>query len=324
MRRLVPVLTPVLLFLLAGCAEERGAGNSIETENSVAARMLPVDSLLGIQGTPQPRTMIATLRLARENFHFEHSSRDGHDLRLESSQGDPLPFHIVFWDSAASLGRINVRLDSGILASNREIRMRWNTEQTKTLSDYASTWKGFTPNQILQWNSVLVDDFEDGNDTSSLPTRALWRNSLTTNASLTLNVAESGRNRPGKSLRATYSANYPSYVLVGVPFGSRPVVGRSLDSLVFYVRGKGLFYVAFEHLNGSLGPKAWLRFYLDSNWTRRSIRPSDLEIGNGNGMAFDWNRVKDSLTDLTFFAQDGSEFQLDDIRLHGISPGDLH
>jgi len=322
MRRIPLVLASLFALLLCGCAEERTAGNSIETENSLSARMLPLDSLLGTAATPRPRTLVAALRLGRTNFPFEHSTRDGHDLRLETPQGDPIPFHIAFWDSAAALARLEVRLDSAVQIAHRGIRLRWNSDQAKSLSDSASTWRGFSREQVLDWTSVLVDDFEDGNDTSSLPSRTPWRNGLTNNASLSLSVVEAGRGRTGKALKATYAANYPSYVLVGVPLG-RMVVARSLDSLVFQVRGKGLFYVAFEHLEGSRGAKAWQRFYLDSGWTRKVVRTSELEFGNGVGDVYDWPRVKASLTDITFFAQDGSEFQIDDIRLHGLVAGDL-
>lgn len=316
-------LAPLLALLLTNCAEERSAGNSIETENSVAARLLPIDSLLGASPSPTPRSVVATLRLGRANFPFDRSTRDGRDLRLETPRGEPIPFHIAFWDSAAALARLEVRLDSAVQASDRSLRLRWNVDQAKTLSDSIATWRGFSREQILAWTSVLVDDFEDGDDTSSVPGRTVWRNALTTNAGLTLSVTDAGRGRPGKALKATYSANYPSYVLVGVPLGKRMVVARSLDSLVFHVRGKGLFYVAFEHLEGSNGAKAWQRFYLDSGWTRKVVRTSELEFGNGVGQVYDWPRVRDSLTDITFFAQDGSEFQIDDIRLHGLVADDL-
>lgn len=310
-------------FLGLGCAEERMAGNSIETENSVAARTMPVDSLLDSATTSSWKTFVVTLRLNRWNFPFARSTGDGRDLRLESSRGDTLPFRIVFWDSSAALGRLQVRLDSAILASRSGIVLRWGDRSGRSLSDSAATWKGLTSTQAMLLTSTLVDDFEDGDDTTSLPWRDTWRSGLSTNATLSVSVEASGHGRSGKALRARFTAPSPSYVLVGVPFGSGHHVFRSLDSIVFQVRGSGTFGVALEHLDGWIGPKTWKNFALDSTWRRVSIRPSDFEPPDSVGHNYGWDRVKDSVTDITFFGRDGSEFQIDNLLLHGIVPGDL-
>lgn len=309
--------------LFAGCANDRSAGNSIETENSVAARMLPLDSLLGVRDSSMKAATVVTLRLNRWNFPFARSSGDGHDLRIETDAGAAIPFRIVFWDSTAELARLQVRLDSSILASQAGIRLRWGTDQAKSLSDSAATWKGFSSAQVLMLTSTLVDNFEDGDDTSSLPSHNPWRNGLTTNASLSLTIENAGHGRSGKAMRAVFSADSPSYVLVAVPLGYGHHVARSLDSIVFQVRGKGNFSVALEHLDGYLGPKAWKSFDLDTAWRRVSIRPSDFDSATGVGRNYGWDRVKDSITDLTFFGRDGSEFQIDNILLHGLVPDDV-
>lgn len=323
MRRGPLLAIPAASLLALGCADERAAGNSIETENSVAARTMRIDSLIDPATASSWKTYVATLRLNRGNFPFARSTADGRDLRLESTRGDTLPFRIVFWDSSAEVGRLQVRLDSGILASRAGIVLRWGAGRDRTRSDSAATWRGFTAAQTAHLTTTLLDDFEDGDDTSSLSGGNTWRSGLSTNASLSVSVESSGHGRSGKALRARFTAPDPSYVLVGVPFGSGHHVFRSLDSIVFQVRGTGTFAVALEHLDGWIGPKTWKHFALDTAWRRVSIRPTDFEAPDSVGHNYGWDRVKDSVTDITFFGRDGSEFQIDNILLHGIVPGDL-
>lgn len=311
-----------LAVLLPGCAQERSAGNSIETENSLAARDIPYDSIFDAPPPSSWKAMIFTLRLNRWNFPFAQSTADGRDLRVRTADGKPLSFQIVFWDSAAALARVKVRLDSADLANHSTVRLAWGDRTSSPLTDSASTWSGFSPSQILLLTSAPVDDFEDGDDTSSLPGRNVWRNGLSTDANLTVTIGDAGHGRAGKALKAVFSAPSPSYVVVAVPLGG-PHVARSLDSVVFWTRGKGTLSLALEHLSGYVGPKAWVHLSLDTAWTRVRIRPSDFLPAEGSGWNQGWNRVRDSLTDLTFIGSDGSEFQIDDIRFHGLNPGDL-
>lgn len=314
------------LVLLAGCADDRSAGNSIETENSVAARVLRLDSIVGATSTKTGNSAaVVTLRLNSLNFPFARSSADGRDLRIETSSGEAIPFRIVFWDSAANVARVQVRLDSGVLASLQGIRLRWGVHQTKPLSDSAATWSGFTASQMSMLTTTLVDDFEDGDDITSLPWKYPWRSSLSArNASLSWSIEGAGHGRSGNALRARFTADsVNSWVLVGVPFGPGHHVFRSLDSIVLQARGKGVLTVALEHLDGALGPKTWKSIILDTAWKRIRLRPSDFDSADGVGQNLGWERVRDSVTDITFFGWSGSEFQIDNILLHGIVPDDL-
>lgn len=311
---------------LAGCADDRSAGNSIETENSVAARVLRIDSIIGGTSTKTGNSaVVITLRLNSLNFSFSRSSTDGRDLRIETSGGDAIPFRIVFWDSVANVARVQVRLDSALLASGQGIRLCWGTQQPKPLSDSVATWSGFTASQMAMLTTTLVDDFEDGDDITALPWKYPWRSSLSAkNASLSWSIEDAAHGRSGKALRARFTADsVNSWVLVGVPFGASHHVFRSLDSIVFQARGKGVLTVALEHLDGALGPKTWKSIILDTAWKRIRIRPSDFDSADGVGQNLGWERVRDSVTDISFFGWTGSEFQVDNILLHGIVPDDL-
>jgi len=310
-----------MLLVLASCGE-RSAGNSVETENTAAARVLEVDSFLPAWNRPSGGT-VATLRFDRTNFVFSASTGNGRDLRFERLDGSLLPFDVDVWDSVAEIGRVLVRLDATLLLPRAAIRMRWGVDQTSPANPSA-VWSGLPESVGLLANSVPVDDFENGNDTTELPDRPVWRDGASDSAAISaLSFPSAGQSRPGTALHVAYSASSPHYGVVATALSTGPRILRSLDSLVFWTRGTGTLYVAFEHLTGSVGPKAWMHFALDTSWTRIRIRPSDLDTADGIGYNDGWSAVRDSVTDLTFIVQDGSDLWLDDVRLHGIDLDDL-
>jgi hypothetical protein len=318
-RALVSLLA-VLLFL-SGCGEPQ-AGNSVETENTAGARVLEVDSFLPAWNHPTGGT-VATLRFDRANFVFSASTRNGRDLRFERLDGSLLPFEVDVWDTSAEIGRVLVRLDSSLYAPQAAVRMRWGSSQASSANP-TGVWSGLPDSVALLANSVLVDDFEGGDDTTKLPDLDVWRDGFSDSAYVSpLAFPTAGQSRPGTALHVTYSAPSPSYAVVATSLSNGPRSLRSLDSLVFWARGTGTLSVAFEHLTGLVGPKAWAQIPLDTGWTRVRIRPTDLDSADGIGYNFGWSYVRDSVTDLTFILQDGSDFWLDDVRLHGIDRDDL-
>ncbi len=320
---------PVLLALLASCAMDRAAGNSVETESDfAAARLLDVDSLLPEWNRPTGSTTVATLRFDRFNFDFSHSRPDGRDVRLERQDSTLLPFEVVYWDTAARLGRLNVRLDSSLLRSDAKIRVRWGGSFGTILSDRIRTWEGIHEARKLDLTSQAVADFESGGDTTLLPTRSLWKNFAMDSARiLGMAIAPADKGRPGAALHLRYvKTNRNSYAVVNTMLirgSSAPRSLRALDSIVFWARGNGQLRFAFDHVQGDRWPKAWTTRTLDSTWTRYSIRPVDLDPPSSVGNIVGWEGVRDSVTHLTFIADNGSDIWLDDIRLHGVNRDDL-
>lgn len=326
---MIPRLCAVLLFVLVlgACAPERSAGNSVETESDIAARLLPVDSILPEWNHPADSLTVVTLRFDRTNFDFSMTSADGSNLRLERIDGSLLAFEIVYWDSAAAIGRLRVRLDAFLLERNKEIRLRWNDSSATSLPDPVRTWEGIGNSQKLALNSVLVDDFESGSDTTLLPTRPLWETFADDSATiLGFSFPDAGRGRSGKVVHLEYTSVGTWYALVKTPVirGTiEPRSFRALDSIVLWARGSGKLIVAFDHLTNGVGPKAWITKSLDTNWVRYAIRPQDLDTADGIGGNAGWNAVRDSVTHVTFIVNRGTDLWLDDVRLHGIDLDDV-
>lgn len=322
------IAIPIALAFVIGCSNERSAGNSFETESDVAARVIQVDTILPAWNTPLDSTTVATLRFHAGNFDFGKPRPDGRDLRVLRIDSSPVSFELEAWDSKAKIGRLRVRLDSRLLRPKAQIVVKWGDSTTKGGADSTATWKGIPAAQQLLLNSVLVDDFESGVEMSLLPTWPLWQtDSSDSGKILSVTHDSAGMLRPGKVARIRYQAKGEWFVVFKVPLVRESITPRSLrslDSIVLWTRGKGRFFVAFDHQSDGKAPKAWKAMDLDSTgWSRLRIGPQDFDSANGTGGNVGWPKVRDSVTHLTFLAGAGGEFFLDDIRLHGVDRDDL-
>jgi hypothetical protein len=315
------------LLAWVGCSDERFVGNSVETENSVAARELSVDSLMEGRWPPYLGTMVVPVRLDRSNFDFGKADSRGSGIGFEQMDGRALPFELVAWDSAAKLGRLQVRLEMNLFGGGQRIRLLSGLGRDAMGSDSLATWAWIPQNIKDLWTSVLLDDFEDGDSTTLLVPRTRWRwGAIGTGFVAGPVIDAAGSGRRGKALRASYSAPNGSYVVMAASLGTAPRSLRTMDSLVFWMRGSGKVHVAFEHLKSGVGPKSWIQKTLDTAWTRVCVRPKDLEPAGAPGNAYTvygWNTVRDSVTDLSFIVQEGGEVHLDDIRIHGVDRDDF-
>lgn len=118
-----------------------------------------------------------------------------------------------------------------------------------------------------------------------------------------------------------------AWVLTGTTLRDKTWNLSLLDSIVFYAKGDGQIRVAVENWDKvseelSMNLKAasgWLD--LDSTkWQRYVIEPSDLvmnALDNADGLK-PWTYVRGWVKQLNFFAQGGSNFYIDDIKLYGV------
>jgi len=315
----------VLGGTLMSCMEDRHAGNTTQTENTVAARTFRVDSLLPCWNRPFFQATVATLKLDSTNFDFQETDTAGRDLSVQNVAGEAVPFEVDGWDKPARMGRLYVRIDTGILRHGSDFVLRWK-QPLESRSNADSVWKSITDSQKLALRSVLVADFENGNDTTSLPTHPLWETYITDTAVASpIKYVSNGTGRPGKVLYLDSATMNRGKVVFKTPLvkGRLPRSIRSMDSLVFWVKGtKGFsMFVAFDHYSLF---KAWRLDTLDSVWTRVRYRPSDLvPASNTNGGNRGWEAVRDSVTDLTFILNGGNKLYLDDIRIYGLDRDDL-
>jgi hypothetical protein len=118
-----------------------------------------------------------------------------------------------------------------------------------------------------------------------------------------------------------------AWVLVGTSLRDKTWNLSLLDSIVFYAKGDGQIRVAVENwdkVSEELGmnlkaASEWID--LDSTkWQRYVIEPSDLimnALDNADGLK-PWTYVRGWVKQLNFFAQGGSNFYIDDIKLYGV------
>lgn len=327
MRALARLLAVVgVLPLLLGCSE-RIAGSTTETENVLTAVVFSVDSLLADQGRFKHAPTVATLRLDSSNVDFMATDSMGRDLVVERMDSLPLPFSIVYWDRNASLGRLHVRLDSLQLTPGSRIRLRWKAP-LQVRSNPTTVWRAISPSQVLAVSSFLVDDFERSTTRSLLPDSASWYSVASDSATVSVpKLDTAGAGHSGHAAMIAYdapSATY-QYALLGIALGSRPVNLRSLDSMVVWVKGSGKLSIALDRLTPGDKGKAWMHMALDSIWTRVRIRPQDFDSASPTGVGnnIGWEKVRDSVTNLSFLVAGGSELRVDDIRFYGIDGNDL-
>ncbi|MEK7391485.1 MAG: hypothetical protein AAB214_02870, partial [Fibrobacterota bacterium] len=295
------------------------AGSSSETENILTARLLRVDSLLPEWNRPTVSPTVATLRLDSSNFPFALVSASGSEIVVERLDSTPIPFRTVFWDKQAKRARLEVRIDPAILASGTRLRLRWNAKDS-TRSDSTKVWSALPDSQRQILTSVLVDDFEHSDLGSRLPGSGTWYTLAADSAVITQpEIVTAPKGRTGNVLHYSYACD-KGYCYAGLPLAmGLPRSLRTLDSIVFWVKGPAKLAVSFDHKGVG---KAWVHRMIDSNWTRLALGPNSIDT-NTSGGNIGWNRVRDSVTDLSFFVAQGSNLWLDDIRFHGPNRDDL-
>ena len=275
------VWIPAWLALLTAC-DNRIAGGTTETDNMVTARTIRVDSFLPDWNRPVQFPTVGTLRLDSTYMDFANSTPDGGDVDIQTLDSVRIPFRIVFWDQAAHLGRIQVRLDPWLQRPGSRFRLKWDLKDSAR-ADSTSVWKNIPPGQRLSLTSVLVDDFEGSSLRSLLPDSGTWISVAQDTATVSapaLVAATAGRT--GQALHISFSAPVAKgFVYVGLPLSNGPRSLRSLDSIVLWARGANtILNVSFDH-HGTVNTKSWTSRSLDSTWTKISLRPADMDGANG-------------------------------------------
>jgi hypothetical protein len=322
--RNIPILAAVVATCLPGC-DDRSAGNSLETENAVAARVIAVDSVLPYWNRPFDQATVAVLRLDGSNFPFDSALGDGRDVVAETEAKRRIPFRIVTWDSAKALARLEVRIEGALLAKGSKFLLRWDGDTTPR-SDSQSVWRAVPDSQALALNSTLISDFENGGTRSLLPIGTSWYSVAPESTTISSpKVVQDTIGWAGKVMQVSFSADTTKYryVVLGLDL-KKPRSFRTLDSIVFRARGTGTITVALDRL-GSAGAnsKAWVHFPLRQPWRRFVVKPSTFLARSPVGDNIGFEAIKDSVTNLTFLLGGGPDLQIDDIRIHGLNRDDF-
>jgi hypothetical protein len=314
-------------FLVAGCGFGRDGSTTIETDN-VLSRMIPVDSVLLPRTPDSGVASVALLRFDASNFDFARSVADGSDIAVQRTDGAAIPFRIVFWDSLAARGRLEVGLDGGLDAKGARFVVRWGLPRASR-QDSSAVWNPIPDSQRRALSRVLVDDFEGGSLQNRLPDAGSWEISGSDSTVLTgFGIASSPAGRTGHAMHLSYVADsgVGRYAMAKTALAGSPRCFRTLDSIELWVKGQGNLSIALEHQSGTQWYKAWAHHSLDTGWQRVRVRPQDFDPASGSYNSVGWSGIRDSVTHLTLFTNAGtaaSELWVDDIRVHGIWENDL-
>lgn len=150
-----------------------------------------------------------------------------------------------------------------------------------------------------------------------------WYSSFSQYASGYLEHTTAGNSRDG------YAAHFVcqndsayNWALMGKYLGG-PVDMSDLDSVVFWARGSVNTYISFSFdiVNGTnpdiTSVKSWAHIYLDSEWKKYTLTPSNLLKADSIGGNVGWENVKTGITNISIFGGTGGEFWIDDIEFFG-------
>lgn len=332
MKRLFAILSTT--FFVACSHDPLAGGNGTSTDNVVTARTLPIDSLAASlpDGDAGPYPLF--VQIDSSTLDFASSYPDGRDLRVTNDSSMPLPFQLREWNPAQRHASIWVRLPRLERGAKRSIALRIGRDSTVSRSNPFETWKGVSDSTRQNVSSVLLADFETGSLVLGTPCGCnswyMGHSPKTVIDTPRSGIDSAGKGRSGKAYHLAYKAAVnPDWALVGSRLGdilNHPTHRfGGLDSITFWARGNGTLRIALEDgRDTGTHSKAWriIDSFPSTTWKRYRVRPSDFEIPTFYSQG--WQAVKDRINTITIFGQDGSDFWIDDIRLHGLSPAEIN
>jgi hypothetical protein len=297
------------------------------------SRKVPIDSLISDWMQPLPEFSVVTLKLDSTNFDFIEAMEDGRDLRIFDANGTPLIFQRALWSPIEKRAVIRIRIQNPKQSASSQMELRWG-HLGAIDPEFTGLWSGISDSLHQELYSLLIDDFEHGSGQTGIPPpipSTFWYivpadTSIAVDSSIladfTNALQPAGEDREGTAVHISYTATSTLWFVFGTILGSGPRNLETLDSIEFWVKGNGVYSIALETFTGA-GGKAIYNDSLPSAWTRKCIRPIDFAPADSIGGNIGWENVKDSLTNLTFFSGQGTDFWVDDIRLYGVNRDDL-
>ena len=183
----------------------------------------------------------------------------------------------------------------------------------KTIADSYST-EFLSPVKVLQ-------DFENGGDGWYQNTDSL-KKGTEFSPSIVKDGIEYDSTRKSKVFHGEYTLAKDDYawVLVGTSFEHYMNLA-AIDSIVFYAKGDGNIRLSLEnYIDPNKNLKAatdWIP--LSKTWSRISVNPAELCVGTATEESCftTWSAIKGAVKQFHIFAQDGTEFYIDDVILYG-------
>ena len=183
----------------------------------------------------------------------------------------------------------------------------------KTIADSYST-EFLSPVKILQ-------DFENGGEGWYQNTDSLKKGTEFSPLLVKDGIVYDST-RKSKVFHGEYTLAKDDYawVLVGTSFEHYMNLA-AIDSIVFYAKGDGNIRLSLEnYIDPNKNLKAatdWIP--LSKTWSRISVNPAELCVGTATEESCftTWSTIKGYVKQFHLFAQDGTEFYIDDVTLYG-------
>ena len=326
MKTLIALL--VAAFLVACGSDRVAGGNGTSTDNVVTARRLRIDSILALlpPGDSAPYPML--VQIDSNTIAFDSAHPDGRDLRIYRDS-TPLAFQLREWSSIDRRASVWVRIGSNDRGdTNKRITLRIGRDSTVSRSNAAATWQGVTDSVRQKTSSVLLSRFDTDSLLVGTPCKCNWwyvGKSTYAYVNPKSGLDSAGRGRPGKAFHLSYSnASAPNWALMGTRLGFGTHRFAGLDSITFWARGNGILKVSVEDYRDPYNiSKAWqtISNLSYNTWTRYKVRPAEFDPPDTYNLGWFW--VNNRINTFTVFGQEGSDFWITDIRIHGISPAEV-
>jgi len=325
MRFLIALI--VAAFFVACGSDRVAGGNGTSTDNVITARMLSIDSMVsqlpGGDDGPYP----LLVRIDSNTIAFDSAHLDGRDLRVYCDS-IPLKFQTRAWNWYDQHASLWVRLPLALRGKGKRITLRIGRDSTVSRSDAAATWEGVSDSVRQKVSMLQLSAFETDSLLVGTPCRCnYWYVGNSSGAYVLQSrtgIDSAGKGRPGKAFHLYYGyAVSPNWALMGTRMGIAVSRFSGLDSITFWARGNGSIRVALEDGRDAYNiSKAWAVFdSIPSTWKYYRVRPQDF-IGP-DAYNIGWPLVKDRINTFSVFGQNGSEFWIADVKIHGISPSEI-
>ncbi|MBK9576858.1 MAG: hypothetical protein IPO40_07290 [Fibrobacteres bacterium] len=182
-----------------------------------------------------------------------------------------------------------------------------------------------TSNLVAHRKAIVLEDFQDGDDKTSLHAYTGIGNWYLTKDAPSRMYSALDSTRP--DFRGVLSMQYSlggsnSYIIAGISFfneaGYHKLDLSALDSFCLEARGNGQVVVYFQEILDRSGIESSANVSigtLDSTWRRRCVRPSD--FGKS------WDSLRTNTTDISFSPRGGNRMEIRQIEFWGPSLLDL-
>lgn len=286
------------------------AGNAFRLEVAGQEGTDSVRALIDVDQGQSPGRILAEASLPRQ-------------VRLRDRSGKPVAAVL----QAYGLGRTVTTDDSGYAALTGWPSADLWVRATLTNGEASDLFVPASGGELEVGAGWLLDDFEGGQSRTRLGSligggwwyvASLGADSQSTrDIALTKDTLDAHGGRASLHAGFSFTSSSSGYGLVGFHFGptqADPVDLSGLDSLVFWIKGRGAIRVEFVADTGGGVTSHALVLAPDSVWTRHSVVASALApIDAGRSWAVDSKRVRF----LQFIVFQAAEFRLDDLRYFG-------